>query len=522
MIKKSAGPLKIALHGMDGRAIKTIMLFLQGPCNGAAIVINNVVDADLDIFDAEATDSKKLLDKHLLGKIMRPVIVMSLREYAHEGVIHLSKPIKTSEMLLVLDKARNLAKEISKKSLLLETPQIPENVEKDLMDFFNDDFFDYISTNSWDEPQKPQGIPEKLREVKAPEPQPTSATNDQSVSPENQAIPATNLEAESQAYTEELTQEKHAVESEKLESITNHLDQDEPKNDFDNQTAVSTQLGSELQSNHEDSEQSLEVDEKQELKTFVSDIERKKTSKHQTARRLDEKSFIDYIGDLDGIDVDDPKQFSKAFYNPNDYFQGFFQSALVGSLKTNQALLLQSSWCPIAVFPNTREVWLDARDSELNTFAEIKLRHKTIETKITVTPINSLPMNLGYALDKFQNVDAFIWKLACWTSKGRYPQEIDYQLPVYLRNWPNFSRLLITPHALRIAALLIQGPRTMGNVAQMLNIKPKYVFVFISAANAIGLAGQARRITDSLIEPREIKPSKGQGLLGRIMSKLRN
>lgn len=509
MIKKTTGPLKLALHGMDNRALKTMMLFLQGPCKGAAIVVNEVADADVDIFDAEATDSKKLLEKHLLEKVLRPVIVMSLRECVHEGVIHIVKPIKTSDMLFGLDQAKALATELSKKTTALKEPLIPEDIEKDLKDFFNDELFDYISTSSWDEPPQSQGSPEKLREVSVPEKQePINASSDQNKTPKFQTITPIPPESESRAFIKEPDQEKHQ------ESKTNLIDQDKEKKNADSQEVMPTGFASEQPAINEHSEQ--------QLITFVSDLERKKTSKHQTAMRLDEKSFIDYIGDFDEIDVNDPKQFSNAFYNPDDYFQGFFQSALLGSRKKNQAILLQSHWCPIALFPNTQEVWLDARDSELNTFAEIKLRHKTIVTKVTVTPINSSPINLSYALDKFQNIDAFMWKLACWTSKGRYPQEIDYQLPVYLSSWPNFTRLLITPHALRIAALLIQGPRTMGNIAQMLDIKPKYVFVFISAAYALGLAGQAKRLTDNLIEPQNIKPSKGQGLLGRIMSKLRN
>jgi hypothetical protein len=515
MIKKS-GPLKLALHGMDNRALKTMMLFLQGPCKGAAMVVNEVADGDVDIFDAEATESKRLLEKHLLEKISRPVIVMSLREFVHEGVIHIVKPIKTTDMLFGLDQAKDLAKELSKKAATLAEPLKPENIEKDFKDFFNDELFDYISTSSWDEPPTLQGSPEKLREVRVPEKQELiKALGDQNNTQENKSITSIPPDSEARIFIKESDQQTYAVETEIQESKTNLIDQEEDKKNSDGQGTMSTDTASAQPAISEESG-------KEELKTFVSDLERKKTSKHETAMQLDEKGFIDYIGNFDDIDVDDPKQFSNASYNPNDYLQGFFQSALLGSREKNQAILLKSHWCPIALFPKSQEVWLDARDSELSTFAEVKLRHKTIVTKITVTPINSSPINLGYALDKFQNIDAFMWKLACWTSKGRYPQEIDYQLPVYLSSWPNFTRLLITPHALRIAALLIQGPRTMANIAQILGIKPRYVFVFISCTHAVGLAGQAKRLSDSLVEPQNIRPSKGQGLLGRIMNKLRN
>jgi DNA-binding MarR family transcriptional regulator len=80
---------------------------------------------------------------------------------------------------------------------------------------------------------------------------------------------------------------------------------------------------------------------------------------------------------------------------------------------------------------------------------------------------------------------------------------------------------MITPHAMRIAALMVQEPRTLGDIASILKIKPQYVFVFISAAHALGLVGQARREADVLVVAPEIKPSQKQSLLSRIISKLR-
>jgi hypothetical protein len=62
----------------------------------------------------------------------------------------------------------------------------------------------------------------------------------------------------------------------------------------------------------------------------------------------------------------------------------------------------------------------------------------------------------------------------------------------------------------------------MGNIAQMLKIKPQYVFAFISAPHAIGLANQAKRVADSLVHPPDVKPNKTKGLLSKVMSKLRH
>jgi hypothetical protein len=396
MSENNKRPLTVALHGMDDRSCKMMMMFLQGPCRGAARVVDDG-EADIDIFDGDTPASKKLLSQHLTAERQRPTIVLSLQDFQHDDVLQVRKPVKTDDMLSALNEAKILlagfAKKMERKQAVLATAEAEEEEEAEI--------------------------------------------------------------------------------------------------------------------------------ETQSLKTYVIDQdERKKTSKHQTAMRFDEKGFQAYIGSLPDIDVNDPAQFANASYDPKNYFQGYIQSAFMVCRAKGQIMQLHSGWKPIMIFPHTHEVWLDADDPQLRAFAGIKLNPSSA-SKMSISPVNAQTMGLGGALDKFQSMDAFLWKLACWTSKGRYPHLIDYSQPVYLKSWPNFTRLLITPHALRIAALLIQGPRTLINVAQVLDIKPQYVFVFASAASALGLMGQAKREADNLVQQPEVSRNKGQGLLGRIINKLR-
>jgi hypothetical protein len=487
MTENTRKPLKLALHAMDSRAVKTMMQFLLGPCEGAAIVVNTAEDADVDVFDADLPASKNLLEQCLQENAQKPVIVLSVEDFVHEGVLHLKKPVNTDAMLVVLNQARTLADELSKQSVQQQTSPASKGTEQAFMDLFNDELYHFITASTWDEPPVPKTVAETLRVVVAPE-----------ILPQ---IPVEPVSAP-ETIAEEPEQQPDEPEAEAEEAAP--------------ETPV----------------QAIAEPEQPVLKTYTINLEGNKTSKHQISMRMDENNtnkyngldeidFYEYLGTIDKIDPDDPKQFKDASYNPKDYFQGYFQFALASCRTKNQPIMLQSDWCPIALLPFTQEVWLDARDSELKAFAEIRLKHKSIATEIYASPIDPKTMTMNGALDKFQNMDAFSWKLASWTSKGRYPQDIDYRLPVYLSHWPNFTRLLITPHALRIAALLNQGPRTMGNIAELLNIKPQHVFVFISAAYAIGLAGQARRMADNLVQPPELTPDKSQGSLGRFMNKLR-
>lgn len=267
----------------------------------------------------------------------------------------------------------------------------------------------------------------------------------------------------------------------------------------------------------------VEQAEKPALKTFVIDKdERNKTAKHQAAMQLNEKGFNAFIGSVSGLDVNDPNQFAVAKYNPKEYFQGYVESAFKISREQGEIMQLNSGWSPLIIFPQNNEIWLDADDKQLRAFSGLAIT-STLEGKMSTTALTFESSSVSRSLEKFHTMDAFLWKVACWASKGRYPVSIDITQPVYLKSWPNFTRLLVTPHALRISALLIQGPRTLGNVAEVLNVKPQYVFVFISAACALGLTGQARRESDVLIaQSTEIKANKNKGFLGRIMSKLRS
>ena len=519
-LENNARQLKLALHAMDSRSTDTMMLFMRDSCSDAAVIVNASDDADIDIYDADIPNSKKLLEKSLQEKRLKPAIVLSLENYTQEGTYYLKKPIKSHDMLEVLEQVNvtifglSIAPdELEEAPALLETEDISlSKTEKKEIDLFGDDFFDFISSSAWVEEPVPISAPEILRRVTAPE--------------KLEPKPVETHQVE-EAYIPKV----QATELNEQGSIANASAQTDKADGAETEAQGLVLSASALeQANSEIAEAAEDEPEKQELKTYTLSQGRK-SSKHKAAMRLDEvssgeyigrneKVFIDYIGGNNDVGLDEPKQFINADYHVDDYFQGYFQYLLISCKEKNQPIMLLSSWCPIALFPLINEVWLNANDSEVKTFAEIMFKKKSLAKEITVAPMDVEIMNMDGALDKFQSLDAFMWKLACWASKGRYPDNIDYRQPVYLRCWPNFTRLLLTPHALRIAALLIQGPRTMINVAQILNIKPESVFVFISAACSIGLAGQAKRMSDTLVEHSEVKVIKSEGLLSRIIRKL--
>lgn len=244
-----------------------------------------------------------------------------------------------------------------------------------------------------------------------------------------------------------------------------------------------------------------------------------KASKHQSAMQLNEGGFSAFLGTLTNIDFDDEAQLLTACYEPRQYFLGYVQSAYKTANLQSRVLQLCSIWKPLTIFPETQEIWVDADDKQTRAFAGMPLGKGSV-SKITLTAVDPV-ITIQRPEDKLQDMWAFVWKLAIWTSKGRFPIGLDIQRPVYLERWPNFTRLVITPDALRIAALLVQAPRTPLEVSGLLHVKPQYVFVFISACQAIGILKQSERQVDTVIAVEQTTKPKNKGLLSKILSKLR-
>ncbi|MDQ7072628.1 MAG: hypothetical protein Q9N32_02525 [Gammaproteobacteria bacterium] len=114
-----------------------------------------------------------------------------------------------------------------------------------------------------------------------------------------------------------------------------------------------------------------------------------------------------------------------------------------------------------------------------------------------------------------------MWKIALWTSHGRLPREIPLDTPLYLSGWPNLTRLIETPDALRVCAFWVPHPRTVINLTDVLVIPQRYVFALITATYVLGMSGIANRQSDRLILPSDIDPTKKTNLFSRIINRLK-
>ncbi len=238
--------------------------------------------------------------------------------------------------------------------------------------------------------------------------------------------------------------------------------------------------------------------------------------KHEPDHSAAQHNQAAFIGILNDIDFSDQQQLASAYYQAQDYLLGYLKAVINHAKSSGDVMQMSTSWKTIIIYPQHGLINLEANDKQLRAFAGIPLHQ--INNNLSFKAIGRPEPDLND--ENNQTIEAFIWKLVIWTSRGRYPYKLALDAPVYLKHWPNFTRLLITPHALRIAALLMQGPRSVLELARQLDISPQYVFVFASTCYESGLLAPARRQSDTLIQPVPPPIKRHKGLFKKILNKL--
>jgi len=259
----------------------------------------------------------------------------------------------------------------------------------------------------------------------------------------------------------------------------------------------------------------------QEKNTKVINPVEKVTTADQPARRLDEKNAISYIGSLRQLDLSDPVDLKAACYKPKGFLQGYVEHAFKLSLMQNKIIRLDNSWKAIIICPEQNKVLIDADDKQLQAACRIKLDVFSSESGLGLSTLESID-DEEFSRYHVVRMDVFLWQIALWTSQGRFPEGLDLNQPVFLREWPNMTRLLLFPNAMRIAALMKEQPRTLVEIASLLNVPQQYVFAFYSAAHSAGIASQATRQVDSIVEAIQAEKPKKRGLFSRILDRLKS
>lgn len=118
-------------------------------------------------------------------------------------------------------------------------------------------------------------------------------------------------------------------------------------------------------------------------------------------------------------------------------------------------------------------------------------------------------------------METFIWELAVLTSKGRAPKGTPMNEPTYLKQWPNFTRLMPIPNAMKVSAYWLQMPATLPDLSSNLDVPLSDILSLYSAASLTGLAGLAQRSSDKMLKQGKPEKHEKRNLFGSIMGSLK-
>jgi len=232
-----------------------------------------------------------------------------------------------------------------------------------------------------------------------------------------------------------------------------------------------------------------------------------------------------FVGERSDIDISDPQQLQKIFYSPEKLLQSVMETARKKSQESGQIVQLNVMDHVFYFDAKNQKVYSTVGNSVIRHLCVV---HQDEAPTFSVKPEgfrNDLEFIIQASEKKSRSkhswsMDAFLWVITLWCSRGRIPAGTDMTRPVYLMQWPNLTRLEQIPHAARIAALIYDQPRTLFDTAKQLGIKQRYVFAFFSACKSIGLSGVSVRDVDRLFEPEKPKKSKNKSILSKLLGKL--
>jgi hypothetical protein len=230
------------------------------------------------------------------------------------------------------------------------------------------------------------------------------------------------------------------------------------------------------------------------------------------------KDYKDVCGVAEDIDIDNPEQVTRLLMPLNGSLLGIVMYAITES---------EHQQVPIAVSLKQKHLFVLFPKQQ---YASFTVKNDLLQRLCLKTfPAGSfgfkaipglLPcMDDPLAMSKEQ----MLWKMTAWTYRGKLPQDTQLHERVYLRHWPNLTRLLELPDAMRISALLVEQSMSLTRAAEALGIPQRHVFAFYGAAYSIGLAGCAKRTSDYLLDPPPppAPENANRKLLGRMVQHLR-
>jgi hypothetical protein len=224
------------------------------------------------------------------------------------------------------------------------------------------------------------------------------------------------------------------------------------------------------------------------------------------------------IETLPDIDCMLPEQVAERTYSGRASLLSMLSDACAKVRTTKKAYRLKigaSDWITIA--SDGRLVWTNLDEQR---FDSLFIETWDVPLDLAVCLPEEEKMTQGTA-KWCTDAEAILWRAGSATYRGKLPPGTDPKARVFLSRWPNLTRVLELPNAVRIAAIWTEQRLSLAFTAEILKIPQSHVFAFYGAAHSAGLAGPAQRSEDVVIAEAPVEPNSRRGLFAKILDRLR-
>ena len=199
----------------------------------------------------------------------------------------------------------------------------------------------------------------------------------------------------------------------------------------------------------------------------------------------DEEMIYRCCGNLADVDVARPDERRRIYFNTDGALLYWLPLAVKKARLSNTPVEISGLPRCFAYLPEEDRFFGDFGEDLLLQYALSRFGFGELDLSERLDLAVSRPEVTG---DKqiIQDRDAMIWKIALWTARGRLNQRMDPEKVYKLKERPDFSRLIEIPHASEITELWFDHRLSALDVVRILNVPQRYVFAFMSGADALG------------------------------------
>lgn len=201
-------------------------------------------------------------------------------------------------------------------------------------------------------------------------------------------------------------------------------------------------------------------------------------------------------------------------YDPNQYLIAALKEAYLVSAKWRVPTQFETSAGVIVVDTLQNLVYLDFDEAQLTPMYRQRIA-KRPKTRVVSAGDFAKMRPRFESQGAVVRADSLLWRAAMLTAEGRLPSGVSPDRPIYLKQWPNMTRLQRTPHSLRIAAAWAIKGASIEATARLLNIPQRYVFAFYNAALELDLVTEDG---SHIHRARSNKGPRNRGLLTRLFN----